>query len=240
MKKIGVIGGTATHGMFKAPILEMDTLHGRIHYMLTTTEPRIVYIPRHGFKHDIPSNKVNYRAIITALQYHGVKHVISTTLATRLNKEYGIGDIVIPHDIIDMTKTRQSGLEPSKRIFTDMRNIFSDHIRRILYEKALEKGFKVHNKGVVVVIEGPRLETPAEARMYRMIGGDLISLSLAPEAFMAKEAGIEYASIAIIINPAADEGEKKSIEEINNLLEEIKPKLRELIIEAAKEITESS
>ncbi len=237
MRKIGVIGGTATHRLFKAPVMEMDTLVGKIHYMLTATEPRIVYIPRHGLKHDIPSNLVNYRAIITALTYHNVKYVISTTLATRLNPDYSIGDLVIPHDIIDLTKSRQAGLEPSKRIFTDMRNVFSEQLRKILYEKAIEQGFNVHDRGVVVVIEGPRLETPAEARMYRMLGGDLISMSLAPEAFMAKEAGLEYAAIAIIVNPAADEGAKKSIEEINSMLEEIRPRLKNLILETAKILT---
>lgn len=237
MRKIGVIGGTATYKMFKAPVMEMDTLAGKIYYMLTATEPRIVYIPRHGLRHDIPSNMVNYRAIITALTYHNIKHVISTTLAIRLNPKYSIGDIVIPHDIIDLTKSRQTGLEPSKRIFTDMRSVFSEELRRILYEKAVEQGFRVHDKGVVVVIEGPRLETPAEARMYRLIGGDLISMSLAPEAFMAREAGLEYAALAIIVNPAADEGPKKSIEELNQMLEEIKPRLKNVILEAARELS---
>ncbi|OYT40901.1 MAG: hypothetical protein B6U89_00735 [Desulfurococcales archaeon ex4484_58] len=236
MHKLGFIGGTGTIGLFPGVPTEIDTLYGRIEILLAKTEPRIVYVPRHGFRQQIPPNEVNYRAIIDALLYHGVKHIVSTTIATRLKEEYGIGDIVVPHDIIDLTSNRQQGFDPSKKIFVDMRNVFSEELRRILIEKARETGFTVHDRGVVIVIDGPRFETPAEAKMYRMLGGDLISMSLAPEAFMAKEAGLEYVAIAIILNDPADKAPKKSREEIIGAMEKIRDKIRDLILKVAKEV----
>ncbi len=239
MIKIGVIGGTAIHGFFKGPILEHDTLYGKVKYMLTTTEPRIVYIPRHGFKQHIPSSQVNYRAIISTLLYLGVRYVVSTTLASRLNKNYEIGDIVVPHDVIDFTKSRQTSLDPTMKAYIDTHRLFSENLRETIIREARQQGFRVHPSGVVVVIEGPRGETPAEARMYRLLGGDLISMSLVPEVFMAKEAGIEYASIALIIDHAADEAPKKDYEEIKTLIQEYRQRIGELILKIASSIISS-
>ena len=237
MHKLGLIGGTGTTGLFPGVAIEFDTLYGRVELVLTKTDPKIVYIPRHGLKGSIPPNEVNYRALIDALLHHGVRHVISTTIATRLKEEYEIGDIVVPHDIIDLTTSRQRGFKPISGLFIDMRNVFSENLRRIIIEKAREHGFKVHEKGVVVAIDGPRFETPAEAKMYRILGGDIISMSLAPEAFMAREAGLEYAAIAIVLNESADRGVKMSREELYKKLNDMKDNLRELILDIAREVT---
>ncbi len=236
MRKAGVIAGTALRGAFQGSILEIDTLHGRIKYMYTTTDPRLIVISRHGFREHIPSSMVNYKAIIAALQHHAVKYVFSTTLATRLRKEYEVGDIVIPHDIIDLTKTRQTSIDPSAALRIDTANTFSEDMRRILAEELEKQGLRVHRKGVVVAVEGPRHETPAEARMYRLIGGDIVSRSLVPEAFMAREVGMEYAAVAIIVNKAADEGERLEWDKVIDLLEGVKSLLREAILGAAKRL----
>ncbi len=237
MHKLGFIGGVGTHGLFQGAILDVDTLYGRVKILLTRTDPRIVCVPRYGLRESIPPSEVNWRAIIDALLHHGVKHVVSTTIATRLKDEYEIGDIVIPHDIIDLTTVRQKGFKPSQIVFTDMRNVFSEELRKLVIEKAREQGFKVHDKGVVVVIDGPRFETPAEAKMYRMLGGDLLSMSLAPEAFMAREAGLEYATIAIVMNEPADKAPKINREELLEKLNTIKNDIRELILSIAREIS---
>ncbi len=239
MTKLGVIGGTGTIGVFPGIAVEFDSLYGRINIVLTKTDPKIVYIPRHGLKGNIPPTEVNYRAIIDALLRRGVKYVLSTTIATRLNEKYEIGDLVIPHDIIDLTTFRQKGFDPVNKPFVDMREVFSEKLRKILIEKAKKHGFKVHDKGVVVVIDGPRFETPAEARMYRMLGGDLISMSLAPEAFMAKEAGLEYAALALVLNEPADKAPKLPRDKLLEELSRYREKLGELILDVARELVES-
>jgi len=237
MYKVAVIGGTGTHGFFPGAAMDVDTLYGKVEIIITKTEPKFIYIPRHGLKQKLPPNEVNYRAIIDALLHYGVKYVVSTTIATKLSENIEIGDIVVPHDIIDLTTSRQKGFDPSKNIFIDMREVFSEKIRSIIIDKALEKGLRVHDRGVVVVIDGPRFETPAEARMYRIIGGDILSMSIAPEAFMAKEVGLEYAALAIVLNEAADKGYKLSREEFLNRLNTISDKIRDLIIAIVKEIS---
>lgn len=238
MSKVGVIGGTGTIGIFPGIAVEFDSLYGKINIVLTKTEPKIIYIPRHGLKGNIPPSEVNYRAIIDALLRRGVKYVISTTIATRLNKKYEIGDIVIPHDIIDLTTYRQKGFDPINNPFVDMRNVFSEKLRKLVIEKAKKHRFNVHDKGVVIVIDGPRFETPAEARMYRVLGGDLISMSLAPEAFMAKEAGMEYVAIALVLNESADEAPKKPREKLLEDLTHFRDNLRNLILDVARELVE--
>ncbi|MEM1676052.1 MAG: MTAP family purine nucleoside phosphorylase [Desulfurococcaceae archaeon] len=236
MYKIGVIGGTGTVGLFPGVASEFDTIYGRVDIVLTRTEPRLIYIPRHGLKGNISPSEVNYRAIIDALLHHGVKHVLATTIATRLNDKYSIGDIVVPHDIIDLTTSRQKGFDPVNKPFVDMSRVFSERLRKIVVEKALQHGFRTHSEGVVVVIDGPRFETPAEARMYRALGGDILSMSLAPEAFMSREAGLEYVAIAIVLNDSADKGVKPSKDELLNEINKIKDRLRSLIIDTAKAI----
>ncbi len=236
MKKAGVIAGTALRGAFQGSILEIDTLHGRVKYMYTTTEPRLVVIPRHGFREHIPSNMVNYKAIISALQHHGVEYVFSTILGTRLTDEYRVGDIVIPNDVIDLTKSRQTTLFIDEARTIDTSQLFSEKMRKIIIEELGKTGLRIHSEGVVVVTEGPRPETPAEARMYRMLGGTLVSTSLAPEVFMAREAGMEYVAIAIIVNKAADEGGKIPWDKVSSLLEELKPMLREAILRSAQRL----
>ncbi len=240
MHRLGVIGGTGTIGLLPGVAIEFDTLYGRVDLVLTKTEPKIVYIPRHGLKGSIPPNEVNYRAIIDALLHHGVRYVLSTTIATRLREEYGIGDLVVPHDIIDLTTSRQGGFNPTKMQFIDMRNVFSEELRKIVIEKARQRGFKVHERGVVVAIDGPRFETPAEAKMYRALGGDIVSMSLAPEAFMAREADLEYAAIAIVLNESADRGPKPRREELLDKLNSLRENLKELILDIAREVSSSS
>ncbi len=236
MIKIGFIGGTGTHGIIPGTPVELDTLYGRIQIILSKTKPKIIYVPRHGLKQNIPSYMVNYKAIIDALRYHGVKYTLATTLATRLRDEYGIGDIVIVSDIIDLTTMRQKTLDPNKVLFTDMRKPFSEKLRKILYEILVNEGFNVYENGVAIVVDGPRHETPSEAKMYRLLGGDLISMSLAPEAFMAKEAGIEYAAIAFIVNDPADKGYKRKREEIMKIIEPMRKKLLQIILRVGKEL----
>ena len=236
MTRLGVIGGTGTIGLFPGIAVEFDSLYGKVYIVLTKTNPKLVYIPRHGLRGNIPPSEVNYRAIIDALVRRGVKYVLATTIATRLREEYEIGDLVIPNDIIDLTTTRQKSFDPVTRPFVDMRNVFSEKLRRIIIDKARNQGFKVHEKGVVIAIDGPRFETPAEAKMYRLLGGDLISMSLAPEAFMAKEAGLEYAAIAIVLNEPADKAPKPSREELLEKLSSLRDKLGKLILDVAQEL----
>ncbi|MEM4691634.1 MAG: MTAP family purine nucleoside phosphorylase [Desulfurococcaceae archaeon] len=235
-RRLGLIGDLGTQDLFPGVPGELDTIYGKVEIVLTRTEYKILFIPRYGFKQNIPPHEVNYRAIISALKHYGVKHVLATTIATRLNPNMNIGDIVIPQDLIDFTTFRASLVsKPGHSI--DMGEIFSQELRELVLRIARENGLtNVREAGVAAVVDGVRFETRSEARFLRSIGCDIITTSIAPEAFLAKEAGLEYLPLAIVMNDAADMGVKRNMQELLIDLKKIIIGVKELVLKIAGEL----
>jgi len=206
MVKIGVIGGS---GLDDPKLLEnheekeVDTPYGRPSSKLTIGKLNnvdVVILARHGKKHEIPPTQVNYRANILALKNEGCTHIITTTACGSLREEIGRGDLVIIDQFIDFTRHRKISFHENFNDgpkHTPMAEPFDKRLRKILIKTGRELGFKIHDKGTVVTIEGPRFSTKAESRMFRAWGADVINMSIAPEAILANELGIPYASIAM-------------------------------------------
>jgi len=161
----------------------------------------VVILSRHGRMHTIPPSEVNNRANIYALREIGCTHIIATTACGSLRDEIGRGDLVIPDQFIDFTKHRKSTFfdefEPGEMKHTPMADPFDVNLRRHIISSAEKTGLRVHEKGTVVTIEGPRFSTRAESRMFRIWGADIINMSIAPEAALANELAIPYAAIAM-------------------------------------------
>ncbi len=224
--------------MFPGALMEMDTRYGPVAYILAKTEPRIIFVPRHGKRYNVPPDEVNYPGIIRVLHNHAARYVVATTIASRLNPSYGLWDLVVPSDVIDFTHGRRYSVDRGRLVYTDMHEPFSGRVRRVLYEEARARGFRVHDGGTVVVIGGGRYETPAEARMYRALGGDLISMSVMPEAALAKHYGLEYAVLALIGHVAADEGAKTPCDVVEERAASMLGDLRELLLSVARRLVE--
>jgi 5'-methylthioadenosine phosphorylase len=161
-----------------------------------------VYIlSRHGRDHAIPPTQVNNRANIDALKQLGCDYIFATTACGSLREEIGRGDVVIADQFIDFTNHRISTFydrfEPGKMAHAAMADPFSEKLRMILIEGCRETGISYHPSGTIVTIEGPRFSTRAESKMFRLLGADVINMSVAPEASLAMEAGIPYAVIAL-------------------------------------------
>jgi 5'-methylthioadenosine phosphorylase len=207
MKKTGIIGGS---GLEKPDIL---TNFEEIAYTTPYGPPssplvsgrlngdEIVILSRHGQNHTIPPSQVNNRANIYALKQAGCTHIIATTACGSLREEIGRGDILIPDQLIDFTRHRNTTFfdefEPGNMKHTSMADPFDRELRNLLIEAAANCGIQVHKTGTIVTIEGPRFSTRAESRMFRMWGADIINMSVAPEAVLANELGIPYAVIAM-------------------------------------------
>ena len=182
---------------------EVDTPYGRPSSKLTIGKLNnvdVVILARHGKKHEIPPTQVNYRANILALKNEGCTHIITTTACGSLREEIGRGDLVIIDQFIDFTRHRKISFHENFNDgpkHTPMAEPFDKRLRKILIKTGRELGFKIHDKGTVVTIEGPRFSTKAESRMFRAWGADVINMSIAPEAILANELGIPYASIAM-------------------------------------------
>jgi len=203
--KLGIIGGSGLDDpqfLQDYQEIEVETQYGKPSSSLIIGKISgmdVVILARHGKKHEIPPSKVNYRANIQALKDQGCMHIISTTAVGSLKEEIRRGDFVILDQFIDFTRHREITFFESfegEPKHTPMAEPFSEFLREKIIQSAQQLGLSYHPKGTVITIEGPRFSTRAESNMFRQFA-DVINMSIAPEAILANEAGIEYATIAM-------------------------------------------
>ncbi len=206
MAKIGVIGGSGLDDpyIFKEPIsIEVETTYGKPSSPLmcgTIGTTETVILARHGRKHQYSPAQVNNRANIAALQQLGVTHIIATSACGSLRAEINRGHLVILDQFIDFTRFRKNTFFDSFEDgahHTAMAHPFDDGLRQKLIDTARKLDLPLHSEGCVITIEGPRFSTVAESKMFRLWGADVINMSTAPEAMLANEAGIPYATVAM-------------------------------------------
>jgi 5'-methylthioadenosine phosphorylase len=207
MIKVGIIGGS---GLEKLNILENTReteattpwgLPSSTFFTGQLGNCELYILSRHARDHSIPPTQVNNRANIAALKQFGCEYIIATTACGSLREEIRRGDIVIADQFIDFTihrvNTFHDKFEPGNMIHAACADPFSAALRKRLIGTAEELGLSFHPSGTIVTIEGPRFSTRAESKMFRILGADVINMSIAPEAALAFEAGIPYAVIAL-------------------------------------------
>ena len=207
MARIGLIGGSGLEklNLFRNPEeIIRKTLYGdpSSTFLKGEVGNNTIYIlSRHGRDHTITPTHVNNCANIQALKDLGCDHIIATTACGSLREEIHRGHIVIPDQFIDFTRYRKNTFyevfEPGSPIHTAMADPFSMPLRELLIAAATDLGLPFHPTGTIVTIEGPRFSTRAESVMFRKMGVDIINMSIAPEAALANEAGLSYATIAL-------------------------------------------
>lgn len=160
---------------------------------------RILFLARHGQGHPINPSQVNYRANIYALKSLGVTRVISINACGSLREDYQPGDLVVPDQIMDMTKTRKNTFfEDGFTAHIGTAEPYCPDLSSHLVQALKSAGGRVHEQGSFVIIEGPRFSTRAESNTFRSWGMSIIGMTAAPEAFLAREAELCYAAIAHI------------------------------------------
>ncbi len=247
MAKIGIIGGS---GLDDPEILQemrettVSTPYGDPTSLLKAGKiggVETILLARHGRNHQLSPTQVNYRANIHALKDQGVTHILATTACGSLKEEIGRGDFVIVDQFIDFTKHRINTFHESFENGMEhvvMADPFDADLRKILYATSVELGFKTHNWGTVVTIEGPRFSTRAESRMFRMWGADVINMSIATEAALAKEAGIPYAVVAMSTDYDCwkEDEEMPSWQEILAVFEKNADKVKRLLMNVVQKL----
>lgn len=165
--------------------------------------------------HTIPPHAVNYRANLLALRQLGVRYVFATTAVGSLQKKLPPGQLVFPHQLLDFTQSRTSTFYDGSTSFeiegkpvsgvahVDVTNPFCSTLRRILREACKELDFHAAASATYATMEGPRFETAAEIQMLQRLGADIVGMTLAPEAFLARELGMCYAVCSVVTNYAA-------------------------------------
>ncbi len=202
--KIGIIGGS---GLDDPDIIkdlqsqEWSTAYGETTFKTgCLNSVDVVFVPRHGSNHQFSPTHVNYRANIQAMKDQNVSKIIATNACGSLKAEIERSDFVIPNQFIDFTRHRINTFHDdfSQGMFHEvMADPFDKSLSGLLYSVAKEQGFRVHKEKTLITIEGPRFSTRAESKMFIAWGADIINMTVATEAALAKEAAIPYAVIAV-------------------------------------------
>lgn len=201
---IGIIGGSGLYNMEGFDLLEekkVSTPFGEPSDKIVIGKlgsKKIAFLPRHGKGHRYSPSVINYRANICALKMLGVKQIISVSAVGSLKEEIAPGDLVIVDQFIDRTKSRQSTFFESGIVaHVAFAHPICNQLAAIVYNSAKELGIKVHKKGTYVCMEGPQFSTKAESLLHKSWGADLIGMTNATEAKLAREAEICYSTIAL-------------------------------------------
>lgn len=210
--EIAVIGGTGLARLEGIEILESKWPTTRFG---ETSSPLIfgkfkgrelVFLPRHGKDHSVPPHKINYRANLYALKQAGVRSIVAVNAVGGINAKMGPRQLCVPDQIIDYTHSREHTFFDGSQdqiSHIDFTMPYHPNVRNRLIEAAAASNISVIDGGVYGATQGPRLETAAEINMLERDGCDLVGMTGMPEASLARELGLEYASLALVVNWAA-------------------------------------
>ena len=200
---IAIIGGS---GLYSMPGLkdtkehDLTTPFGKPSAVIiagTMENQRVAFLARHGIGHHLLPTEVNYRANIYALKSLGVKRVVSISACGSLRDDYAPGHIVIPDQLLDLTRERKRSFFGDGLVaHINVADPFCPDLSNMLEKALYDTGVTTHRGGALITIEGPRFSTKAESHTYRSWGMSIIGMTTSPEAFLAREAEMCYTVMA--------------------------------------------
>ena len=206
MKKasIAFIGGSGLYDIEGAKLIErldIDTPWGKPSDKIDIVDidgTTIAFLPRHGKGHVLAPHQLNSRANIAALKMIGIEQIIAFSAVGSLKQEIAPLDFVLPDQIIDRTKGRDTTFfENGITAHIGFADPFCSRLHDIILPAAKELGLRIHTGETLIVMEGPAFSTRAESRLYRSWGAGIINMSTIPEAKLAREAEMCYAVICM-------------------------------------------
>lgn len=247
--KIGVFGGSGFYNLLeKAEEIEIDTPYGNSSAKITIGEyagRRIAFLPRHGEKHQYPPHKIPYKANIWVFKELGVERIISPSAAGSLQPGIKPGDFVICDQFIDRTSGREDTfLNGPKVAHISGAHPYCPDLRKLAIQCCQKLGIRTHEKGTVVVINGPRFSSTAESRWFSSHGWEVINMTQYPELILAREAEICYVNISLITDfDAGLEGMQDiypvTAEEVVRVFNENNEKVKKSILKMIEKMPES-
>ena len=243
--KIGVIGGSGLYQMEHLTEVEeirIETPFGQPSERIAVGqigEVGIAFLPRHGRGHRFSPTEIPVRANLWALKSLGVEHVIAISAVGSLKEEIAPLHLVIPDQLIDRTKSRfNSFFEGGIVVHATFDEPFCPILSQILADSARAAGATVHQGGTYVVMEGPLFSTRAESELYRSWGASIIGMTALPEAKLAREAELCYATVACATDYDCWHPSHESVTVeliLANLLKNVEVSKR-IVVEAARRI----
>lgn len=236
---VAILGGT---GIYNLPGIEVEEKRVRnifgeaVIYEGKGDHADVVFLTRHGANHTTPPHKVNYRANIRALKDAGVTRIMATYAVGAITNGYPLLELAILRDFLDFTSGRDfTFFEEIERGIGHVE--MSKPYCPVMSAKILELGPKhnigVHDGATYVATNGPRFESPAEIKMYQMLGGDVVGMTGCPEVYLAGELGMSIAAVALPINLAA--GLEENINMASGNIDEVRKTMVRLMLDVLRE-----
>src|SRR3954470_12111303 len=199
----------------------------------------VVLLARHGYGHTIPPHQINYRANIWALHACGVTRILALATVGGIRGDLAPGSLMVPDQIIDYTHDRPATfftLADRGVNHVDFTFPYSAELRAACIDAAKRAGEPIVDGGVYAATQGPRLETAAEVNRLERDGADVVGMTGMPEAVLAREIGIAYAALAIVVNYAAGRGASGTgipMEEIAPVMQQATGRVQRILEEVA-------
>ncbi len=226
---IGLIAGTGFYDLtaLRDPVTrEVNTAYGLAQVTEGTWHGlRVAFVARHGSGHTIPPHRINYRANIAALAELGVTEVVSLNTVGAIDPTLATGSVVCVDDFLDFTKGRVGTFHDGDRadetglgtMHADMSVPYDPGLSSDLAGAGAAIGTPVVQGGTYACFEGPRFESRAEIRLAATHGASVAGMTGVPEVTLAVEAGLRYAALALVVNPAAGVGDAATVITIEDI-----------------------
>ncbi len=203
LAEIGVFGGSGFYSLLDdVREIKVDTPYGPpsdSFFLATVGGRRVAFLPRHSRRHTIPPHRIAYRANVWGMRSLGVKAVISPCAAGSLQPHVEPGHFVVCDQFVDRTNGRDDTFFDGPIVsHVSSAEIYDPTLRQLAIDVIREHGITVHERGTVVVIQGPRFSTRAESAWFRAQGWSVVNMTGYPEAVLAAELGVPYAAIALV------------------------------------------
>lgn len=200
---VGIIGGSGFYSLLDdAHDVALDTPYGAPSAPIavgTVSGVPVAFVPRHGVDHQFPPHAINYRANLWALREVGASWVIAPCASGSLQAHVRVGDFVVCDQYVDRTSGRRDTFfDGPEAVHVSAAEPFSPVLREVLVRCCRDLGIPVHDRGTVVVIQGPRFSTRAESRWFGSLGWEVINMTAYPEAHLARELCLCYANISLV------------------------------------------
>ena len=234
---IGIIGGTGLAELGERPTAAADS--AQTPFGLASDLPRrfaglpnAVFLNRHGGRHTVLPHLINYRANVWIMKNSGVDAVVAVFAVGGISPSLGDGDFVLPHQLVDYTWGRAHTFAgPENFLHADFSEPFDAGLRRTLSQSADRVGLELCD-GVYGCTQGPRFETAAEIDRMERDGCTVVGMTAMPEAALARELGLPYAGICLVVNPAAGRGlASLELADMRKVVADAQPRMRRLLVE---------
>ncbi len=247
---VGVFGGSGFYRLLDdVEEHKVETPYGPPSDVVTlgrVGSKRVAFLPRHGRTHAIPPHRINYRANVWAMKQLGVRWLFGPCAVGSLQPHVRPGDFVLCDQFVDRTSGRADTFyDGPLTTHVSSADPYCPTLRQLVAQVAREQGLPLHERGTVVVIQGPRFSTRAESRWFRSQGWEVINMTQYPEAHLARELALCYVNISLVTDyDVGVEGDPTATpvtaEEVMRQFAANNAKLRDLILESIARLPETN